>query len=55
MVFSDFREMGGRTLPVKLHMVPSDHPNESTVVIYEKIDFNLKLKDNLFSLRSLQR
>lgn len=55
MTFSDFRSMGGRMLPAKLHMVPTDHPDESTVVEYENITFNVKLKDDLFSLRTLQR
>jgi outer membrane lipoprotein-sorting protein len=55
MTFNDFKKFGSRTLPAKLIIVPSDKPNESTVVFYEKIDFNLQLKDNLFSLRTLQR
>lgn len=55
MVFSDFQKMGDRTLPARLDMIPTDKPDESTVVIYEKINFNLPLRDDLFSLRSLQR
>lgn len=55
MTFTDFKKFGSRTLPARLIIVPSDKPDESTVVFYEKIDFNLPLKDNLFSLRYLQR
>jgi outer membrane lipoprotein-sorting protein len=55
MMFTDFQKFGDRILPAKLDMIPTDHPDESTGIIYEKIDFNLPLKDDLFSLRSLQR
>jgi outer membrane lipoprotein-sorting protein len=55
MVFSDFRPLGGRNLPARVRMIPSDHPDEFTLVEYEQIEFNIHLKDDLFSLRNLQR
>jgi hypothetical protein len=36
-------------------MVPTDKPDEFTEMKYEKIKFNVKLKDKLFTLRNLQR
>jgi len=55
MFFSNFGVLGGRTLPTKISMLPNDNSGESTVINYEKIKFNVKLKDSFFSLRSLKR
>ncbi len=55
MRFSDFRKIGGRLIPTTLKMVPEDKPGEYTLVKYEDIDFNVELKDSLFTIRGLQR
>ncbi|MHB8809518.1 MAG: outer membrane lipoprotein-sorting protein [Desulfobulbaceae bacterium] len=53
--FSEIREMGGRLLPVVLHMVPADKPGEFTEMTYQAIDFGVDLPDTLFSLMQLRR
>jgi hypothetical protein len=55
MSFSDFREMGGRTVPARMCIVPADKPKESTTVVYEQIDFDGALPPGTFSLRNLQK
>ncbi len=55
MTFSDIKEMGGRRIPTAMKMVPADKPSEYTMFRYDKIEFDVPLKDNIFSLRSLQR
>jgi len=55
MSFSDFKKFDDRVLPSSARMVPADKPDEFTEVTYEEIKFNIKLKDNLFTLRNLQR
>lgn len=55
MTFSDIKQMGGRRIPTVMKMVPADKPDEYTMFRYDEIKFDLQLKDNLFSLRSLQR
>jgi outer membrane lipoprotein-sorting protein len=55
MTFSDVKRIGGRFVPVRATMVPSDKPAESTTVIYDEIEFDVKLDPSLFSKRRLQR
>jgi len=55
MAFSEFRDFGGRLLPGRCRIVPSDKPGESTEIIYESLDFSPDLPADMFSLRSLQK
>jgi hypothetical protein len=55
LTFSNPRTFGGRELPGKLTVVPTDQPAESTVVDYRSIAFDVPLDDEIFSLRNLQR
>jgi hypothetical protein len=55
MTFSQVSQLGGRLLPAVVTMVPEDKPEESTVIYYKKIDFDIDLKDDFFSLRTLQK
>jgi outer membrane lipoprotein-sorting protein len=53
--FDEVKEMGGRILPTVLTIRPLDKPEEYTRVTYLEITFDVDLKPDLFSLRSLQR
>ncbi len=55
MTFDDVGPLGGRPRPRKTTIVPTDKPAESTVIMYHKVDFDINLKDNMFSLRTLQK
>jgi hypothetical protein len=55
MTFSEVAQLGRRRLPSVVTMVPEDTPEESTVIQYEKMTFDLELDDEFFSLRTLQR
>ncbi len=55
MVFSEPRRFGERVLPARLELRPVDKPQESTVVVYEDIEFNVSLPEGMFSLRQLRR
>ena len=55
MTFTDVGQMGGRIMPRLMRIIPTDKPQESTVIKYHEFVFNLPLKDTMFSLRSLQR
>lgn len=55
MQFSEVRELGGRRLPTRLVLQPSDEPDRRTVMIYEELDFDSEIPDSLFSLQSLKR
>jgi outer membrane lipoprotein-sorting protein len=53
--FEEIKEMGGRILPTVLTIRPLDKPKEYTRVTYLEITFDVDLKPDLFSLRSLQK
>lgn len=55
MNFSQVDQVGGRKLPTVVTMVPEDKQEESTVIHYKKLEFNIGLDDEFFSLRTLQR
>ena len=55
MTFSQVSQLGGRMLPAVVTMVPEDKPDESTVIHYEKMEFDIGLDDDFFSLRTLQK
>ncbi|RJO65880.1 MAG: outer membrane lipoprotein-sorting protein [Myxococcales bacterium] len=55
MSFSDFQTTGGRLLPRKMRLIPTDKPDESTEVVYEDISFDVPLADGFFSLNQLRR
>jgi len=55
MKFSDYREMGGRLLPAVMSLRPEDEPEEFTDLVYQDIQFNIKLGKEFFSLRNLKR
>ena len=54
MKYSDIREIGGRTIPVRWHMIPADKPDQFTEILVNDIGFDRPLSDELFSLRRLR-
>lgn len=55
LVLSDIKQIGGRTLPTKLEMIPSDNPKQKTVIEYQNLEFDIGLKEDFFSLQNLKR
>ena len=55
MVYSDKRELGGRMLPVRMKVIPTDKPAEYTEIVYEEMEFDLDLPEDVFTLRNLQK
>lgn len=53
MDFSEFKVLGGRTLPTRMVMEPTDG-EERTVVTYLELEFNVGLDEDFFSLRNLR-
>ena len=47
--------MDDRTIPTHWEMVPEDKPGEKTVMIYEKMDFNIDVKESFFSEQNMKR
>jgi len=55
MIASDVREMGGKIIPTKLEMIPTDEPDHKTVIEYLDIQFDVDLKEAFFSLQNVKR
>ena len=55
MNFDQLDEVDGRTIPMRMTLIPEDKPGESTVVMYENITFGMPLDEKLFSLRGLKQ
>jgi hypothetical protein len=52
--FSDHRQIGGRTMPMKMAMTPLDSSGEYTLVRWEEIDFTANISKSFFSLQNLK-
>ncbi len=55
MLFEDIKELGGRTMPGKMKLIPADKPGEFTEVIYESLDFDADVPDSTFTLQALKQ
>jgi hypothetical protein len=53
--FTDVKILGGRELPSTLRVVPADKPDEYTEFVYNQMQFDIAVSDNLFSLSSLKK
>ncbi len=54
MAFGGYREMGGRKVPTRMEIRPTDTPDEYTRITYDELDFGVDLDDGFFSLRNLR-
>ena len=55
MTFSDFKKVDGKIVPMIMKLQPEDKPTESTLLEYNKIEFNVSVPQSFFSLQSLKR
>ena len=53
--FTNIQMMGGKMIPTQMIMIPVDEPGESTAIQWKKIQFDLVINDDFFSLRKLQQ
>jgi outer membrane lipoprotein-sorting protein len=53
--FDDVRVIGGRTLPMRMTVRPTDDPEEMTLLHYRSIEFDLPIEKSFFSLGNLKR
>jgi hypothetical protein len=53
--YSDIQDVAGRSIPMRLEIVPHENPGESTVVIYEELDLEATVDESIFTQRGLRR
>jgi outer membrane lipoprotein-sorting protein len=46
--------MGNRMIVSQMEMTPADNPAQKTVVEYRKIDFDIPIQDNYFSIQNMR-
>jgi len=54
MNFKDIQTFDGKEIPVVMELIPKDEEGNKTVIRYNDIDFNVKLSEDIFSLRNLR-
>lgn len=54
LTFSDLKQLGWRTFPMKLTVLPAE-AGRKTVITYDSIELDVDLPDETFSLRKLQQ
>jgi|GEM_PF-46447 len=52
---SDIKELGGRELPARMEMIPSDKPGNKTIMIYHSLTFNKPIPLSFFSTQNMKR
>ena len=55
MRYTEFENLGGRTVPFAMEMQPEDKPGERTTVRYQELEFDIDIDRSFFSLQNLKR
>lgn len=55
MKLSEIKQLGSRTIPTRLEMIPAENPDQKTVLIYLDMEFDLAIEEQFFSLQNLKR
>lgn len=55
MRFDDVRTLGGRTIPTRVTLTPTDAEGQRTVLRYLEMQFDAEVPDDTFSLSRLER
>lgn len=55
MTFDKYEKVGDKVVPLVMKMVPSDKPNEYTMITYKNLKFDINLKESFFSINQLRR
>ncbi len=55
MTWSDVKELGGKNLPARMTLVPSDKEGHKTEMVYKRIDFEKTVPKSMFSLSRLEQ
>ncbi|MBN1620129.1 outer membrane lipoprotein-sorting protein [candidate division WOR-3 bacterium] len=53
--FSDIKKFGSREIPSTMELIPSDKPQNKTVMRFIDMEFDIPIDEDIFSLRNLQR
>jgi outer membrane lipoprotein-sorting protein len=54
-IMSDVKMMDNREMPTRLEMIPADKPGQKTVMIFEKMKFDIKIDESFFSQQNMKK
>jgi len=54
-ILSDIKQMDDRVMPTRLEMIPADEEGNKTIMIFDEIDFNVKIDMSFFSQQNMKR
>ncbi len=54
VTYSHVQEIGGRTIPTQMQVIPADKEGQSTTITWSHAEFDRGLDSDIFSLRNLQ-
>lgn len=54
ILFADVQRVSGRTIPLRMTVLPVEKPQEQTIMQYRKLQFDVDLPEDFFSLRQLK-
>jgi len=54
-ILSDIKKMDDRVMPTRLEMIPADEEGHKTIMIFDKIDFDVDIKESFFSQQNMKR
>lgn len=54
MIFKESKTFGNRTIPSVMELIPANKPGNKTIVRYLDAQFDIKLSEDIFSLRNLR-
>ena len=55
LLFDKLKMLAGKPRPSVMRLIPADKPGEYTEFVYDSLQLNIPLQDNLFSLANLKR
>ena len=55
LTYSDIRPMGGRTIPTRWEMRPTDKPGNVTTIVMKSATFDARIPEEIFTQRNLTR
>ncbi len=54
-IMSDVKWMDNREMPTRLEMIPADKPGQKTIMIFEKMKFDIKIDESFFSQQNMKK
>ena len=54
-IMSEVKMMDNREMPTRMEMIPADKPGQKTVMIFEKMKFDIKIDESFFSQQNMKK